>query len=136
MKSISKKEIALTQLRRSIELFGQEDFICAITLAGAADEILTRIAESHGKNSAAKNIKTIKDQLVRIGWLESESLGEIRKDINKVKNELKHFSVDEDVSADFREEALEMITGALMNYQIAYEELPIDKSIVKFWKEK
>jgi len=39
---ISKAEIAQVQLTEAIALFIEERFLCALTLSGAAEEVLTR----------------------------------------------------------------------------------------------
>ena len=46
---MEKKDIALKQLRSSAKLYKARDYISAITLAGAAEEILGRIAKARTK---------------------------------------------------------------------------------------
>ena len=43
---IEKRDMALVQIRRAIQLYRKADFICAATLAGAAEEVLGRIAKN------------------------------------------------------------------------------------------
>lgn len=40
-----RKDIARVQLRRAIQLFKEGDYICSLTLAGAAEELLGRMSE-------------------------------------------------------------------------------------------
>jgi hypothetical protein len=47
-----KRDLALRQLRRAVQLFNQSDFVCAATLAGAAEEILGRIAQKRTGTNA------------------------------------------------------------------------------------
>ncbi len=50
---MNKKSIALHQLNRAIELFlDEKDYICSITLSGAAEEILGRMVEHECDNTS------------------------------------------------------------------------------------
>ncbi len=40
--SATKRQLAIIQMRRAILLLGDGDFICALTLAGAAEESANR----------------------------------------------------------------------------------------------
>lgn len=51
---ISKCEIAQTQLKESITLFLGEKFLCAITFAGSAEEILARLLNAGGEQSVVE----------------------------------------------------------------------------------
>ena len=51
---ISKSEIAQIQLTEAIALFMSEKFLTAITLAGAAEEILARLVNSSGEDSVVE----------------------------------------------------------------------------------
>ena len=38
--TLRKSEIALIQLRKAIQLYNREEYVCSLTLAGAANELL------------------------------------------------------------------------------------------------
>ncbi len=58
---MEKKDIALIQLRSSAKLYKSGDYISAITLAGAAEEILGCIAKARTKtNELEKDIVYLK----------------------------------------------------------------------------
>lgn len=52
--AISKHEIAVVQLEEAIALLIGEKFLCALTLAGAAEEILSRLLNASGQPSAVE----------------------------------------------------------------------------------
>ena len=52
--AISKLEIARIQLEEAIALFLGEKFLCALTLSGAAEEILSRLLNARGQRSAVE----------------------------------------------------------------------------------
>jgi len=51
-RGFEKRDIALRQLRRAVQLFNKGDFVCATTLAGAAEEVLGRIARTRARTNA------------------------------------------------------------------------------------
>ena len=64
---ISKREIAETQLVEAISLFLSGNYVCAITLAGAAEEIFARLVNAQGATSAVESsfevIQTIREKI-------------------------------------------------------------------------
>ena len=48
---ISKSEIACEQLTEAITLFLQQKFLCAVTLAGAAEGIFAGVLNAHGEKA-------------------------------------------------------------------------------------
>jgi len=135
---LSKRRIALLQLERSIRLLEESnDPVCALTLAGAAEEILGQIATQKGRSTTVEN------------W--AEYLGSFydwmgkprppRKKLisvhNRVRNALKHNDAGKNtrVRADFRFEAEDMILRAVKNYFEAFDSLPTSKTI-RSWFEQ
>jgi hypothetical protein len=53
--SATKRRLAITQMRRVILLLEEGDFICALTLAGAAEEILGRMIARKGRSTAMED---------------------------------------------------------------------------------
>jgi len=52
--AISKHEIATIQLEEAINLFIGEKFLCALTLAGAEEKVLSRLLNASGQPSAVE----------------------------------------------------------------------------------
>jgi len=110
----TKSKLALIQLERALELFfDEEDYISAITLAGASEDITRSMLKRDGKNAVVEDLKE---------WLEknepsSPVLQDFYKKANKTRNSLKHFSdasethvfVDEEVTVYW-------LTRAVMSY--------------------
>ncbi|MHB8066894.1 MAG: hypothetical protein ACYDIC_03225 [Desulfobaccales bacterium] len=115
MPSYHRIEIAKAHLHRAIVLFiDEDDFINAITLAGAAEEVL-------GKFARKADMTTVMDDLTDIlhnkagGKLDKKK---IRNDyLNRIKNILKHFEHGDEelVEIDPQEEATSMILRAMTN---------------------
>lgn len=118
--TLSRISIAQTQLIEAINLFAFEKFICAVTLAGAAEEILGKLLEKE------KELPVIRESLQSIRDLQEKTglnitNGRFDKQIvdewNEVRNSLKHLvSPDEDsVSINLCDGAYWMIKRALAN---------------------
>lgn len=118
MPSYHRIEIAKAHLDRAIVLFIDEnDFINAITLAGAAEEVLGKFARRANLIPAMEEITDI---------LHTEVDGEIDKKrirndyLNRVKNSLKHFEEGDDelVEIEPEAEAIIMIIRAMTNVML------------------
>ncbi len=90
VQTYTKQEIAELQLDRAICIFlDEQDFISAITLAGAAEEILGELLELQGKTSALTDIV---NECVNLGntigyeW----KIGTFKHMMNFFRNEMKH----------------------------------------------
>ena len=112
---LNKIEIARTQIETAIDLFlSNRDFLSALTLAGAAEDILGKLLERDGKKSMLENL---------YGWFQETTqekigFGEFAKKANFTRNTLKHASVaNEDEIEVFRWETVQMIMRALFNYK-------------------
>jgi hypothetical protein len=114
---ISKLSLALVQLQTAIDLFlNDRNYICALTLAGAAEEILGKLAEQVENTNACKELySTVKSTLKlnippkKIGW-----------HLNYYRNELKHFDIEENenLEIDIEAEAAHFILRALVNIEM------------------
>lgn len=131
---ISKINIARIQLDQAIKLFlDSKDFVSAVTLAGASEEITRHILERSGAIPAADSLKE---------WLQQNHPdSEVHKNFynyaNATRNGLKHFTDPSETSVHVgEEEALYWILRALLNYgratnqQLSYE---MDR-FIKWWK--
>jgi hypothetical protein len=136
MITINKIEIALNQLKTAIELFNKKNYISAITLAGASEEILSRIAEAEKGTSAVRGIKKIFDFFADYTKKDRIPYSKIRKEFNQIKNELKHNNsgTNETLKENFEHEAVEFILGAIMNYEVIFGETPNEPEVKEFLK--
>lgn len=131
---ITKSQLALIQLRRAIQLFNTGDFICAITLGGAANEILSVFAEKKQGHSTLDHDKWFWDGMAGVLNRNRPSKGKIIQVNNRVKNALKHHDTKENtiIDADFKFEAQEQIDKAIRNYWISLNEPIKDRIINKY----
>ena len=114
-------EYACEQLRHAIEHFYKKEYIPAITLAGAAQEVLGRIAfERVGQNAIDRSL----DWHVRLcklaGRTDLPTRKRIADSLNGIRNELKHNDkgLDHRVTRYYGTSAIEMIDAALLNVML------------------
>lgn len=114
---LTKLEIAERQLNRAISLLIENnDRVSAITLAGAAEEILAALLKSAGKTDVLSEICQESVDMGRsIGgaW----KTGEFKYDFNFVKNELKHHDNGLENIPIFEEASKEIINRAIENFR-------------------
>ena len=112
---VHKIEVARMQLDTAIDLFLRDaDFISALTLAGASEEILGKLLEREGKDSMLKKLHSWYEETTG----ESISYGEFAKRTNLARNCLKHATVtEEDELEIYRWESVQMIMRAMTNYK-------------------
>lgn len=114
---ISKQELARSQLEVALRFYMQgAEYPAVITLAGAAEEVLGKIAEEKGLQSSLK--RTLNALLVCFqgvwGYEAKESdFAQLR---NRARNELKHICTGQDIQLDFEHEAAAMLARALENF--------------------
>ena len=66
--TLSKREIAQMQLVEAISLFLQGKYVCAVTLAGAAEAVMSGLLDAEGKLSAVEESTTrVSSLLAAIG---------------------------------------------------------------------
>jgi hypothetical protein len=131
MTKIAKSKIALIQLRRAIRLFNSKDFISAVTLAGAANEILAQMAVKKLGYNTLDGDKRFWDGMAEFLGKNKPSKGKIKQVNNRIRNSLKHHDIFDDISieADFEFEAQCQIDSAIKNYWIAFDK-PVKDRIV------
>ena len=129
-------DIALIQLRTAVQSYNKNNYISAITLAGAADEILGQIARKESDTDAALDEKVWLDQITDYFYKPRLPLNKILKSRNKVKNQLKHndSGINIEIKHDFKFEAETFILGAIRNYELITGHMPKDRTIISFWK--
>jgi hypothetical protein len=126
-----KRDVAVRQLRRAVQLFNQGDFVCATTLAGAAEEILGHVAQKRAGTTALDGHAHFWSQLARIAGKSPPEKKKVVKAHNRIRNELKHNDGGDNewVTADFEFEAQDLIDRAIRNYWLAYDAPPNDRVI-------
>jgi hypothetical protein len=128
---MEKKDIALIQLRAAAKHYNARDYICSITLSGAAEEILGKIAKIKvGTNQLEKEVTYLRSIYIYLSG-QSPSDKDLINGINKVKNKLKHndSGINEWVDADFENEAALLFVKAVKNYFDCYDEPPKDRIV-------
>ncbi len=131
---MEKRDIALAQIRRAIQLFRKSDFVCAATLAGAAEEILGRIAKKRSGNNALDGEEAMAEGLAELLNVATPDKATIRSVVNRARNECKHNDSGENgwISADFEYEAQCLIDRAIRNWLLAYGSFPKDRIIAAY----
>lgn len=115
--TLSAKEIAEHQLLAAIRLWKEEDYLSALTLAGAAEEILGKRLRKVGREPSFDQMKSIIVEIARqYGSDESNLESLIGEMLNSTKNELKHYAGDEVLSFDLRSDCLEILERDIANY--------------------
>lgn len=108
---ITKIEAAVDQLDWSIKLFLDEQaYVPAITLAGAAEEILGEAVSSEA------SFRILKDRLSKRTGIEEKILSQ--EHLNKAKNWLKHWKEmkdEESIEIELETEAIQYIARAIAN---------------------
>ncbi len=138
---MTKKDIALHQLRGAAKHFKNKDYICSITLSSAAEEILGRMAKRRkGVNQLDIDIayaKSLGEYLKRtnsfIKLLDEKTIVGNR---NKIKNELKHNHLGRNVivETDYEFEAVMFFVKAIKNYFAAFGEFPKDRIVMPLFE--
>jgi hypothetical protein len=126
------EEIAERQLLAAIRLWHEGDYVSAITLAGAAEEILGKRLRKKGKEPSFDNIKSAIMALSQTLGDENQKTEKIVADLlNQTKNELKHYSGDDHLEFDLLEESIELLERAITNYQMLTG--VIHNEMISFW---
>lgn len=133
--NMEKKEIAFRQIKAAAKHYKSGEYICCITLAGAAEEILGKIAKKRsGFNQLGKDI-IYAQSIYQYFSKTIPPKNDIIQNINKIKNELKHNDTGENlwVEANFEDEATSLFVKAVKNYFDSFGELPKDRTVIKLF---
>jgi len=158
--SIHKIQVAVFQLRNALTLYYNGSYVSAITLAGAAEEILAKCSDhamsdflggdvQHNHNEMSSSFLAITLASAIPGY---DSLNQndketvyndwakaITREFNTAKNQLKHKSEGQTVakSPSFKEDAEKYISTAIINYKLYKKALPVnDPLIMKYCEER
>ena len=133
---MKKKDIALQQLIDSAILYQKGRYCSALTLAGAAEEILGKIAKKRtGKNQFEDEVEYLKS-IYQYFNKPCPPKRELINQINKTKNELKHNDVGKNlwVDSDIENECVLLFVKAVKNYFNAYKEMPKKKVVMRLFE--
>lgn len=115
---LTKLEVAISQLRLSIGLFMEgREHISVITLAGAAEEILGKLADSAGSMPALNRRADEARQLHVALWRNDPGEKVFKNLKNKTRNELKHLSFGAPLAIGLEKECIRMLDRAVENYR-------------------
>jgi hypothetical protein len=122
MHGLTKREVAISQLRLSIALFMEErEYISVITLAGAAEEILGKIVAAAGLMPALNRRAEGARQLHVALW-GNDPGDKVFKDLkNNTRNELKHMSSGVPLAIGLERECIRMLDRAVENYRLLHK---------------
>ena len=128
--SVSIIDLAIEQLEVSIDLFiSGRSYASAITLAGAAEEILGCYAKRQGESCVDIMYRIHEKTLTKQNINYNKPKAKFIKPYNNTKNRLKHLDKNDDVYVNFDLQwyATHIITRACANYKLC--KLPENKSI-------
>jgi hypothetical protein len=115
MPTFTKLEVAEHQLERALKLFlDEKDYVCAITLAGASEEILGKLLEKDGKEHSLGSFVKACVAAGRMLHGEEWSQKEFAQMANAFRNDLKHYTGGETVTVP-RQAAIEILDRAIDN---------------------
>jgi hypothetical protein len=133
-RTLTKKQIAVIQLEQSLALLQRDDPVSALTLAGAAEEILGYIADKRGHEPQV---------YVMADWLgslfERANQPRPKKDylirfFNSARNHAKHQTdgINIRISADWHFEAENMLIRCMLNHRRVFGRYPASKAL-RLW---
>lgn len=113
--NLRKIEIAQRQIDTAIDLFlDDKDFVSALTLAGAGEEITGKLLDRKGEKNMLQKLHTWYQETTGVQM----EYGEFAKNTNLARNTLKHANSPEEDEVEIqRWEAVQMIMRAMTNYK-------------------
>ncbi len=126
-KSVTQEFVALVQLAESVQHFHCKNYISAITLAGAAEEIFGKMSEEAGASNTFGTETFL---------FESFGISDYPKYRNRIRNSLKHMTENKKVTYhNLKISAAQLISAAIVNYKLTYKKLPKNNTIIQFCRE-
>jgi lauroyl/myristoyl acyltransferase len=129
--SLSKRRICLVQLEQSLRLLDEGDPVSALTLAGAVEEILGRIAERKGHEPRvvfeADYLASMADYVRKSRPARKQVIAAL----NRPRNHLKHQDDGRNIriAADWQFEAESMLLRCMFNHFDAFGCYPTSKAL-------
>lgn len=142
MRMLTKLDIAVEQLNHAISMFlKREHLVSAITLAGAAEEILGKLAAQAGVVPSLKRRTEGARALHKRLWGTDPSIKPFVNLKNKTRNELKHLGAGAPMEVDLEEEAMRMLDRAVENYRLLHvrrsrEVAAYERARLIIWRER
>lgn len=115
MLTLTKLEVAEHQVERALRLLEENEYVCAITLAGAAEEILGKLLEKQGKEHALGSFVKTCVATGKIAYNENWSRKDFAEMANSFRNDLKHYTDGQAITIP-REAAVEILDRAIENF--------------------
>ncbi|MCZ4311884.1 hypothetical protein O4H66_00565 [Comamonadaceae bacterium G21597-S1] len=132
--TFTAEHIAQHQLLSAIQLWHSADYLSALTLAGAADEILGKRLRKLGLESSFDQLKSLVVTLARSAGETDPNIDKLVGELlNDTRNALKHYAGDEAIEIDIRDDCTEMLERAISNYHQLTGAM-LDEAI-SFWAE-
>lgn len=122
LQRITKRRIALIQMEQSLALLEADDPVSALTLAGAAEEILGRIVARKGRRPRVEFLADYAGSIFEWAGKARPSKKELIALENGTRNELKHQDDGRNVTveADFVFDAENMLLRCMYNHFDAF----------------
>lgn len=121
--TFNRRSLALAQLAVAFRLFASnQDLLAAITLAGAAEELLGKIARERGITTSVESRAQAAVEIDFLFGLESTVAQHISH-ANKPRNALKHLGDGDVVRFDPLEEAADILQRATDNFWLVEQSL-------------
>ncbi len=119
---VTKRRIALIQMERSLSCLEEGDPISSLTLAGASEEVLARIATRKGKTPRVEHLAEWRGTLYDLIDKPRPSRRKLISLENEPRNELKHQDDGRNVTVkeDFVFEAESMLLRCMFNHFEAF----------------
>lgn len=140
--TLTKLDIAEQQLLHAIELFcSGERIISAITLAGAAEEILGKLVAGTGQTNSMESEVSDQCELFESVFGRAGDPKTFRELENNARNELKHLRSGVDVEIDLEQEAVNLIERSINNFKILRPEFnsafrAFDDNAAAWWRKR
>lgn len=139
---LTKIDVAVEQLNHAISMFlKREHFVSAITLAGAAEEILGKLAAQAGFIPSLKRRTEGARALYKHLWGADPGVKPFADLKNKTRNELKHLVAGAPMEVDLEEEAMRMLDRAVENYRLLHvrrspQVVAYERARLTIWRER
>jgi len=139
---LTKLDIAVEQLHHAISMFlRQEHFVSAITLAGAAEEILGKLAAQAGFTPSLKRRTEGARALYKHLSGADPGVKPFVDLKNRTRNELKHLVAGTPIDIDLEEEAMRMLDRAIENYRLLHvrrspQVAAYERARLAIWRER
>ena len=140
MRFTTQLEVSCQHLEQALKLYFEGSaFYSALTLAGAAEELLARYVAEHNATSAFDSLQAGSIRLATIlrGDGTSPTPKEIATVMNHARNVAKHQRPDSDLNYDPRVAARDMLDRCVTNYYtvMSFEEVPETDLVRRFLHE-